>query len=83
MGLWPCVILGKVMSTPNLENIEAQLDELIQRYQQLQMDYQAICRQRDQWDTERARLLEKNALACARIETMLQRLKSIELEASQ
>lgn len=71
------------MSQHTLEQLEAQLDELIRRYGRLQHEYLVLSTQKERWQQERQKLIDKNELACARIEAMLQRLKSIEMEARQ
>lgn len=71
------------MSQYTLEQVEAQLDELIERYERLKHEHLILCNQKQRWQQERERLTEKNELACARIEAVLQRLKSIEMEARQ
>lgn len=66
------------MSERLLAQIDAKLDELVQRYQRLQKEYNALREKEETWHTERARLLEKNELAKARIEAMIDRLTQLE-----
>lgn len=69
------------MSDQRLAQVEAQLDELIQRYHSLQTAHENLCRQEQSWHSERARLVEKHEIARARIESMIARLKQIESDA--
>lgn len=69
------------MSTPLLAQVEAQLDQLIRRHKQLQADYSALRERENQWLEERARLLDQNQSACARIDAMVERLKKLEADS--
>lgn len=69
------------MSEQTIAFIEAKLDELIQRYQRLAVEHQALLDKEALWLGERARLVEKNEIARARIESMISRLKQIEMDA--
>lgn len=69
------------MPQPLLAQVEAQLDQLIRRYKQLQVEYSTLHDRENQWLEERARLLEKNQLACARIDAMVERLKKLEADS--
>lgn len=69
------------MAHPLLAQVEAKLDQLIRRHQQLQAEYSALLDRENQWLAERAQLLEKNKLACAQIDTMVDRLKKLESDS--
>lgn len=66
------------MSERLLAQIDAKLDELLKRYQRLNRDHQALQAKEQAWLGERARLIEKNEIAKARIETMIDRLTQLE-----
>ncbi len=66
------------MSERLLAQIDAKLDELLKRYQRLNRDHQALLAKEQAWLGERARLIEKNEIAKARIETMIDRLTQLE-----
>lgn len=61
-----------------LHDVEARLDELINRCEHLQKENATLHAKESNWQTERARLIEKNELARARVEAMIERLKNIE-----
>lgn len=69
------------MSNRLLTHVEAQLDELVQRYQRLETAHDKLCQKEQEWLSERARLVEKHELARTRIESMIARLKQIETDA--
>lgn len=68
------------MSESTLAQIENQLELLIQRFARLREENAILKEKEAQWTNEKARLQEKNELARARIEAMLNRLKQIETE---
>lgn len=68
------------MSESTLAQIENQLEQLIQRFARLREENAILKEKEAQWMNEKARLQEKNELARARIEAMLNRLKQIETE---
>lgn len=69
------------MSDATLDLVEHRLDQLIQRYQQLEKEHQILRNQEQQWLSERARLIEKHEIAKARIEAMIKQLKKLEVDA--
>lgn len=69
------------MSDRILAQVEALLDELIQRYQRLEAAHDKLCQKEHTWLAERARLVEKHDIARSRIESMITRLKQIETDA--
>lgn len=58
-----------------IAQLAAQVDKLLQQYQDVQAQNQQLKQQAALWREERQVLIEKNALACKRIESMIQRLK--------
>jgi len=58
--------------------LEAKVDALIQTCKQLAEENKALRESQANLISERAALLEKNAIARTRIETMIARLKSME-----
>lgn len=68
------------MSERLLAEVEAKLDKLIQRCHQLQAENQSFRQKEQEWLEERARLLEKNDLACVRMESLIARLKHFEID---
>ncbi len=68
------------MSEPLLAQFEQKLDQLIYKCHQLTAECQALREQQADWESERARLVEKNEIARARIESMLARLKKLETD---
>ena len=64
-----------------LRALEARIDELIRACTSLKEEHRLLRAHRDSIQAERARLLERNEAAKARVESIIGRLKS--LEASQ
>jgi len=67
------------MEQSDLYSLEARIDALIQLCKQLAEENQALRETQANLMSERAALLEKNTLARTRIETMITRLKSMEV----
>jgi cell division protein ZapB len=61
--------------------INQQLDQLLAKHRLLEAENQQLKQAQRQWLEERQRLIEKNALACNRIEAMISRLKGLEMPA--
>lgn len=68
------------MSEPLLAQFEEKLDQLINKCHQLTAECQGLRERQADWESERARLVEKNEIARARIESMLARLKKLETD---
>ncbi len=68
------------MPDPSLQVLENKLDQLLQLCDRLYSDNQSLLQREQQWQQERTRLIEKNELACSRVETMINKLKNIESE---
>ena len=62
----------------DITTLEKQIDELIAICDELERKHSSLEADRDNWQQERTRLLEKNELAKSKIEAMIMRLKSLE-----
>lgn len=60
-----------------LARIEIQLDELIEQCAKLTRENELLRAREENWQRERARLVEKNDMARSRVEAMIVRLKSL------
>lgn len=65
------------MSNYTLQHLSQKLDELIEQHQQLQKENQSLRQLEQEWQQERTRLIEKNDVARARVEAMIDDLKSL------
>jgi len=65
------------MSEDTLQNLSQKLDQLILQHQQLQKENQSLRVLKQDWQQERARLIEKNNMARTRVEAMIDDLKSL------
>lgn len=61
--------------------LEQKIDELIKLCEQLNSENHALKNRAAGWTVDRAKLVEKNEMAKAKIEAMIIRLKSLEQEA--
>jgi cell division protein ZapB len=68
----------QLMNQSDLQSLDTKIDALIQLCKQLAEENQALRESQANLMSERATLLEKNALARTRIEAMITRLKSME-----
>ena len=66
------------MAINDLEALEDKVDELIALHEVLVEENQALKTNQQSWTTERAKLVEKNALAKASVESMIMRLKGLD-----
>lgn len=66
------------MEQPELQALADKLDRLIERCQKLEQDNAAMRELQDDWNRERAQLLQKNDLAKHKIEAMIGRLRALE-----
>ncbi|MFT4676772.1 MAG: cell division protein ZapB [Patiriisocius sp.] len=64
----------------DIQKLEAKIDELINLCDELERKQANLEQDRDNWLSERTRLLEKNELAKNKVEAMIMRLKSLEQE---
>lgn len=69
---------ANTMSERLIAEVEAKLEQLVRRYQQLDAENRNLRRQEQEWISERTRLMEKNELARSRIESLITRLKQFE-----
>ncbi|EGG94144.1 hypothetical protein IMCC1989_276 [gamma proteobacterium IMCC1989] len=65
------------MSEYNLQRLSQKLDQLLLQHQQLQKENQSLRQLEQEWQHERARLIEKNDVARTRVEAMISDLKSL------
>ncbi len=63
----------------NLQLLETKIDALIEVSEKLSDENKMLQQSQAELISERATLLEKNALACSRIEDMITRLKAMEI----
>jgi cell division protein ZapB len=66
------------MSERLIAEVEAKLEQLVRRCQQLDVENRNLRQQEQEWINERARLMEKQELARSRIESLITRLKQFE-----
>ncbi len=64
----------------DLQVLERKIERLIRVSEALTRENKALKNQQQNWSTERAQLLEKNAVAKAKVEAMISRLKALETE---
>lgn len=69
---------ANTMSERLIAEVEAKLEQLVRRYQQLDAENRNLRRLEQEWISERSRLMEKNELARSRIESLITRLKQFE-----
>jgi len=73
-------IMGIIMSEQLMPQIEAQLEELIQRYKILQQENQSLRTREAKWVAEHKQLIQKNEIARQRIEALIPRMRQLEAE---
>jgi len=61
-----------------IKDLETKIDELIQLMDELERKQAMMSDNQADWQTERARLLEKNELAKTKVEAMIMRLKALD-----
>lgn len=66
------------MEQPELQALADKLDRLIERCRKLEQDNAAMRELQDNWNRERAQLIQKNDLAKNKIEAMIGRLRALE-----
>lgn len=69
------------MADTSLGSLAAKIDQLVKLCEQLSRENKALREKESNWVRERSRLIEKNELARGRVEAMITRLKSLEMEA--
>lgn len=63
-----------------IQQLAAQVDELLARHNDTRRELARLREKEVRWDEERQRLVEKNQIAKNKVETMITRLKNLELE---
>ncbi len=66
------------MDERQLQLVERKVDELIQLCDQLDRENRALKADALHWRTEREQLIEKTDMARAKVESMIQRLRTLE-----
>ncbi|SES85457.1 MULTISPECIES: TIGR02449 family protein [Marinobacter] len=66
------------MEQSDLQAMAEKLDRLIERCRKLEQDNAAMRELQDEWNRERAQLIQRNDLAKNRIEAMIGRLRALE-----
>ncbi|SFM64449.1 TIGR02449 family protein [Marinobacter zhejiangensis] len=66
------------MEQSELQALADKLDRLIERCKKLERDNAAMRELQDDWQRERAQLIQKNDLAKNKIEAMIGRLRALE-----
>ncbi|SFR60364.1 cell division protein ZapB [Marinobacter daqiaonensis] len=66
------------MEQSELQAMAEKLDRLIERCRKLEQDNAALRELQDEWNRERAQLIQRNDLAKNRIEAMIGRLRALE-----
>ena len=66
------------MADPQLQSLEQKIDELITLCRQLNRENQSLKADMAGWQAERQDLMDKNELACTRVEAMINRLREME-----
>ena len=69
------------MTALNLTKLEARVDELINAISNLSNENRALLNQQSNLMAERAALIEKSELARSRVESMIARLKAMEVNS--
>ena len=70
---------NKTYSESDLQKLETQIDALIDTVKQLKQENTSLRHQQDQLVSERSQLIETTELARNRVEAMITRLRSLEL----
>ena len=70
---------NKTYTESDLLKLESQIDALIDTVSQLKQENASLRHQQDSLVSERAQLIEKTELARSRVEAMITRLRSLEL----
>ena len=66
------------MPDDEIKALELKIDELILLCNQLNVENQSLKRKSLDWQQERSQLIERNALARERLESMLEKLRNAE-----
>ncbi|PWK53733.1 TIGR02449 family protein [Pleionea mediterranea] len=66
------------MENSEISQLEGRVDQLLERFHQIQQENRSLKVKQDELIADRARLLEKNKLATEKIESIVTRLKTME-----
>ena len=66
------------MEQSEVQLLADKLDKFIERYEKLERDNALLREAQDDWNRERAQLMQKNDLAKNKIEAMIGRLRALE-----
>lgn len=66
------------MEQSEVQLLADKLDKLIERFEKLERDNALLRESQDDWNRERAQLMQKNDLAKNKIEAMIGRLRALE-----
>lgn len=66
------------MEQPEVQVLADKLDQLLERYDRLELENQALKSRQENWIRERAQLAHKNDLAKTKLEAMIGRLRALE-----
>lgn len=66
------------MEPSSIQRLSEKVDQLLEHCRELENERAELKSQQHEWQSERAKLLEKNDLARNKIEAMIGRLKSLE-----
>ncbi|QSP95153.1 TIGR02449 family protein [Marinobacter salinisoli] len=66
------------MEQSEVKALAVKLDKLIEHCQKLEQDNASLRQLQDDWNRERAQLMQKNDLAKNKIEAMIGRLRALE-----
>ncbi len=72
---------SETLHSLDLNRLEAQIDELIQAIAEISVENDTLRNQQAQLMTERSALIEKSELARTRVESMITRLKAMEVNS--
>ena len=72
---------NKTYTESDLQKLENQIDALIEAVNQLKQENTSLRHQQDNLLAERSQLIEKTELARNRVEAMITRLRSLELNS--
>ena len=72
-------IRARLMEKHDFEELERRVDQLVDKCSRLQEENMALRQQQSHLVAERATLIEKSELARTRVESMISRLKSMEV----
>ncbi len=69
------------MKHPDFDEVDQKIDYLIELCQKLEAENRQLRHQEQVWKNEKAKLMEKNDVARNKVETMINRLRTLEHES--